>query len=205
MIRVVPVCAASFGANTYLLISGCHALVVDPAVSVSAILEAIRAEDAYPEGILLTHGHFDHILSLDNLRDNVSIPASIHQEDAIMLTDGTKNAFYELFKKERVYRPAQTLLSDGDEIALGEDTIRVLHTPGHTPGSVCYLCGDALITGDTLFADNIGRCDLWGGSDVQMASSLEHLRTLDKSLRIYPGHGNSETLGRALDNAAYFL
>ena len=119
MLRVVPVSAASFGANTYLVISGCHALVVDPAASVSAILEAIRAEDAYPEGILLTHGHFDHILSLDNLRSNASIPASIHEEDAIMLTDGTKNAFYELFKKERVYRPAEALLSHGDEIVLG--------------------------------------------------------------------------------------
>ena len=122
-----------------------------------------------------------------------------------MLTDGTKNAFYELFKKERTYRPAEILLHDGEKIALGEDQIAVLHTPGHTPGSVCYLCGDALITGDTLFADTIGRCDLWGGSEAQMANSLARLRTLEPTLRIYPGHGNDERLSYALDSAAYFL
>ena len=164
MIRVVSVCAPSFGANTYLLVSGCHALVVDPSGSVGAILEPIRAEDAFPDGILLTHGHYDHILSLDGLREAARIEASVHEEDAVMLTDGRKNAFYEFFGKERVFRPADTLLTDGARIPLGEDEITVLHTPGHTPGSVCYLCGKELITGDTLFADTIGRCDLWGGS-----------------------------------------
>ena len=205
MIRVRPICAASFGANTYLLISEREALVVDPAVSVSAILEAASEETVSLAGILLTHGHFDHVLSLDRLRATTGLKASIHELDSMMLTDGRKNAFYDFYHQERRFGAAETLLRDGDRISLGEDTITVLHTPGHTQGSVCYLCGDSLITGDTLFADTIGRCDLWGGSDAQMENSLARLRTLDPSLRIYPGHGSDSRLGDALDNAAYYF
>lgn len=205
MIHIRPVCQESFGANTYLLISDRHAYVVDPAVSVSAILKAAGEENAQIEGILLTHGHFDHILSLDTLRAATGLPASIHEEDAVMLTDGRKNAFYDFYHQERAFGAAERLLWEGDVIPLGKDEITVLHTPGHTPGSVCYLCGDSLVTGDTLFADTIGRCDLWGGSDAQMARSLERLRTLPASLRIYPGHGPDARLGDALDNAAYYL
>ena len=203
--KICTVCAESFGANTYLLISGCHAIVVDPAVSVSAILEAVRAEDAFLEGILLTHGHFDHVLSLDGLREATGVDAYIHEEDAVMLTDGKKNAFYEFFGKERTYRPAQRLLSDGDTVSLGDEKITVLHTPGHTRGSVCYLCGDILVTGDTLFAESFGRCDLWGGDLEQMRASLSDLRTLDGKITIYPGHGEDSPLRDALDNVAYLI
>ena len=203
--KLVTVCAQSFGANTYLLVSGNEALIIDPAVSVSAILEAIRAEDAFPRGILLTHGHFDHIISLDTLRSGVGIDAYIHENDAIMLTDGKKNAFFDFFGKERVYRPAERLLSDGDIIPLGNEEIKVIHTPGHTQGSVCYLCGDILVTGDTLFAESIGRCDLWGGSRELMADSLRRLSSLPRNTLIYPGHGTSSRLWEALDNAAYFI
>ena len=205
MIRIRPVCQESFGANTYLLISDHRGYVVDPAVSVGAILEAASEENTQIEGILLTHGHFDHILSLDTLRAATGLKTSIHQEDAVMLADGRKNAFYDFYHQERTFGEAERLLRDGDIIPLGEDEITVLHTPGHTPGSVCYLCGDSLVTGDTLFANTVGRCDLWGGSDTQMALSLERLRTLSPSLRIYPGHGPSAHLGNALDNAAYYF
>ncbi len=205
MIRVRAVCAASFGANTYLLISGRHALVVDPAVSVSAILEAVGEEEAYLEGILLTHGHFDHVLALDTLRAAVKIPAYLHEKDGIMLTDGRKNAFYDFYHQERTFGAAERLLHGGDVIPLGEDEITVLHTPGHTQGSVCYLCGESLITGDTLFSNTVGRCDLWGGSEVQMAESLAFLRTLPPDLTAYPGHGPAERLGDALDQAAYYF
>ena len=97
MIRIRSVCHESFGANTYLLISGTHALAVDPAVSVNAITEAAGAEGAWVEGILLTHGHFDHVVSLDTVRDHLHIPAMIHEEDAPMLGDGNKNAFSTFF------------------------------------------------------------------------------------------------------------
>lgn len=203
--KIIPVCPESFGANTYLLISGSHALAVDPAVSVSAIAETVRRENAVLDGILLTHGHFDHIFSLDGLRDANGIPAYIHEADAVMLTDGKKNAFYEFFGKERVYRPAERLLQEGQTIPLGHESVTVLHTPGHTRGSVCYLGDRFLITGDTLFAESFGRCDLWSGNTEQMRASLSALRRLDPSLPIYPGHGPRATLGNALDNVAYLL
>ena len=203
--KIISVCPESFGSNTYILVSGSHALIVDPAVSVSAILSAVTGEDAIPEGILLTHGHFDHIISLDSLRNASDIQAYIHEDDAIMLTDGKKNAFYEFFGKERTYAPAEHLLSDGQLISLGDESIKVIHTPGHTQGSVCYHCGDFLITGDTLFAESFGRCDLWSGSIEMMSASLSALRRLDGSLTIYPGHGTSSSLRDALDNVAYLL
>ena len=96
-------------------------------------------------------------------------------------------------------------MRDGDAIPLANEEIKILHTPGHTKGSVCLICGDVMITGDTLFADSIGRCDLWGGRDDKMKESLELLRAYDKQMKILPGHGPSALLGNALDNAAYFI
>ncbi len=203
--HVVPVASPSFGSNTYLIVSDGHAFVVDPAVSTNAVFSAADAEGASLEGILLTHGHFDHILSMDILRDAAKIPVMIHKDDAEMLTDSKKNAFYTFFGKERAFRPADRLLKDGDELTLGKETIRVLHTPGHTLGSCCYLCGNELITGDTVFAEGYGRYDLYGGSETMLKRSLSALRSLNPRLRIYPGHGPHAFLGDALDTFAYFL
>ncbi len=203
--KVISVYPDSFGGNTYLLISGGHALVVDPAVSAKAILSAAQREGVVLDGILLTHGHFDHIISVDTLRDAAPIGVAVHEEDAVMLVDGKKNAFFDFFGRERTYRPAEQLLRDGDRIPLGDEEVVVIHTPGHTKGSTCYLAGDILISGDTLFADSYGRCDLFGGSIDEMRASLRRLRTLDGNLTIYPGHGPSARLSYALDNVAYFL
>lgn len=203
--RIVPVGAESFGANTYLIVSKNEALVVDPALTASAILEAVRAEDAHPVGILLTHGHFDHMLGMDTLRATYPLEVYLHEEDAEMLSDGKKNAFSLFFHKDRSFGEADRLLRDGDEIPLGEEFVRVIHTPGHTKGSSCFLCGNALITGDTLFADTYGRCDLWGGSIEMLSASLASLHSLDGSMMIYPGHGHPERLGNALDSVAYLL
>ncbi|MBR2353288.1 MAG: MBL fold metallo-hydrolase [Clostridia bacterium] len=203
--KIVPVATESFGANTYLIVHQNQALIVDPAVTSGAILEAIRAEDASPAGILLTHGHFDHVLSMDSLRAAYPLSVSIHRDDADFLADGRKNAFSLFFHRERSFGSADHLLEDGDRIPLGNTYVEVIHTPGHTPGSVCYLCDDSLLTGDTLFADTYGRCDLYGGSEAMMAASLASLRNLNPRLTVYPGHGRSETLGNALDTVAYLL
>ena len=203
--HVVRVEAQSMGANTYLVVSGTHALVVDPAVSVTAIASAAGSVSASIDGILLTHGHFDHVLSLDTLRKAFPVPTMIHKNDAPMLTDGKKNAFYTFYGQERVFGAADVTFDDGEEISLGEETLRVIHTPGHTAGSCCFLCGHDLVTGDTLFADTIGRCDLYSSNISQMRASLARLQTLDQDLRIHPGHGMSERLGAALSCAIYYL
>ncbi len=194
-----------FGSNCYLLISEGKAFIVDPSISVDTIAEALDAECAEPIGILLTHGHFDHITSIDKLREKYSIPVYIHKDDAPMLTDGHKNAFFVFFRRDCVYRPADVLVEDGTVIELGNERITVIHTPGHSEGSVCYHCGDFVLTGDTLFSDNIGRSDLWGGDDKKLLASLDKLETtLDLGLTIFPGHGPENLLALALDNVAFF-
>ncbi len=198
--KIINVCEGSWASNCYALISGSHALVIDPSSSTKAILEVLEREGATLEGILLTHGHFDHILSLDTLRDATGAPAHIHKDDAIMLTDGKKNAFFELFGRERVYKAAEILMSDGDRIPLGDEVLTVYHTPGHTHGSVCFLSDGIIFSGDTIFAETYGRCDLWNGDIEKMRTSLNKLSKLNHSLILYPGHGKTCSLGEALDN-----
>ncbi|MBQ8416765.1 MAG: MBL fold metallo-hydrolase [Clostridia bacterium] len=194
----------SFASNCYLLIANGHAAVVDPSANADTILAEVKKSGAVLDKILLTHGHFDHIFSLDELREKTNAPAYIHKDDADMPEDAHKNAFYTFFHSLRSYRRPEHLLQDKDELTLGDEKITVLHTPGHTKGSVCYLCGDSLLlTGDTLFYGNIGRCDLYGGNEGELRSSLHFLRTLPPELRIYPGHGESCSLGEAL-NSLYF-
>ena len=198
--RVLNICEGSWASNCYAVISDGHALIIDPSSSARAITETLAREGAVLDGILLTHGHFDHILSLDTLREKTGAPAYIHHEDAIMLTDGKKNAFYELFGKERAYRPAEILLSDGDTIPIGTKKLIVYHTPGHTHGSVCFLTDGLIFSGDTIFAESYGRCDLWNGDISKMRDSLKKLSKLDRALTLYSGHGQSCTLGEALNN-----
>lgn len=203
--RVIPVCPGSAMANCYLLAHGTHALVVDPCVSVDAIRQAARTAGAVLDGILLTHGHFDHVLTLDALRDALALPAYIHEKDAELLPDGQKNAFALFFGQDRAFRPAERTLQDGDSLPLGDAHIRVLHTPGHTAGSVCYLAGDALLTGDTLFADGYGRYDLYSGDVTALIASLHRLSALDPTLTLYAGHGDTAALGAACRRACAML
>ena len=194
----------SFGSNCYLLISERSAAVVDPSVDADEIVKLAEEKDAKIEYIILTHGHFDHIFSLNTLRDKTSAPACIHKNDAEMLSDGRKNAHSFFFGYEKKWRDAERLLSHGDKIKLGNETLEIISTPGHSKGSICLLCGDKLITGDTLFANGYGRYDLHGGDVKELFASLSSLRSLDANLTIYPGHCDSTTLGRALDNVLYY-
>lgn len=208
--KIFLLCPRSFGANTYLLVSGSSTLVIDPCVTTDAIRRALDDAGARLEGILLTHGHFDHTASVDKLRDVFPVPLMVHSDDAEMLTNGKTNGYFDFFGREQTHRPADKLLGDGETITLGDEQIRVIHTPGHSRGSCCFLTpddegGELLISGDTLFSDNVGRCDLYGGDENKMLASLKRLSTLDGNIKIFPGHGNSDTLGRALKSATYFF
>ena len=204
--RIQNLFPGSYGSNCYLVEDSGEALIIDPSAAASAILRRLREDGCTPVGILLTHGHFDHIMSVDTLRQaEPDLKVYIHEADAPMLTEADKNGFSFFFRQDRVWRAADTLLSDGDEIKVGNATFTVIHTPGHSPGSVCYLCEaeGIMLTGDTLFADNIGRCDLWGGSYATIRQSLKRLRDYDGGLTILPGHGDSNKLSKALDNTMY--
>ena len=196
----------SWASNCYVLISNGHAAVVDPSASAQRILDLVAENGATLEYILITHGHFDHIMSLDALRERTGIPAYIHEYDAEMLPDGEKNAYSVFFGEDKSYRPAEKTLKHGDKITLGSDMLEIIATPGHSKGSMCILNrkDGFLITGDTLFSSGYGRCDLYGGNAQTLTRSLLSMRELDEGLVIYPGHGYTAKLGKALDNL-YFV
>lgn len=203
--QIINLFPGSYNSNCYILINRGEALVIDPSASAKSIVERVQKEGATLKGILLTHGHFDHIVSIDTLRRICPVPLMIHKEDAEMLEDGVKNAFSLFFGQNISYAPAEQLLQGGDKINLGGTDIEVIHLPGHSKGSVCYYVpGEQIMfTGDLLFADTYGRADLHGGNAFTLRTSLCALRQYPKDVTIYPGHGESSRLGRALDIAFY--
>lgn len=195
----------SMGSNCYILICGTHAAVIDPSASADGILDFLDKKGASLERIILTHGHFDHMFSADTLRNLTGVPLMIHESDADNLSDGEKNAFKTFFGRDRAFLPAEKTLRHGDKIQIGEECLTVLNTPGHTDGCICLLGDGIMFTGDTLFSDSIGRCDLYSGSPRKMRDTLSYLRTLDQTLKIYPGHGDTGVLGHALDIVSYYF
>ena len=196
---------SSFGANCYIIVSGSHAAVIDPSASTDGIMEFLQKKNATIDCIILTHGHFDHMLSADTLRSRSGAPLLVHENDAEFLLDGNKNAFKTFFGRDRVFSRAEKTLKHGDKISVGDECLTVFNTPGHTDGCICLLGDGILITGDTLLAESIGRCDLYSGDVRKMRESLKFLRTLDPTLKIYPGHGDESTLGHALDIVSYYF
>lgn len=201
-ITLLPV--EGFAANSYLLTKDGHGILVDAGVSEEALEAELQKENVTLERILMTHGHFDHLLSADRIRGKWQVPLAIHKDDAAMLTDGSRNASYTFFRKELVWHPAEEIF-DTEDFSLEGDVIHVYHTPGHTQGSVCYRIGNDLFTGDTLFSGGVGRCDLWGGDKDSLVSSLMLLSELPGDLFIHPGHGPGTTLRKALESLSLFM
>lgn len=180
----------SIPTNCYLVFDPgrTDALVIDPGDNPERIFAALNGRT--PAAVLLTHVHFDHTGALSAF---AGVPIYIHEADAPMLSDphlsvGDGNG-------DLRPRPAAThLLADGEQLHLAGLDIAVLHTPGHTPGGVTYQIGDALFTGDTLFAHGYGRTDLPGGDFSALRRSLRRLLHLEGDFRVFPGHSESTTL-----------
>ncbi len=171
--------------------------IVDPADRADKIIAKIDELGLLPKAILLTHGHFDHIGAVDELREKYNIPSYITKEDSCMASDANANAGLSLMGRS-VRCICDELLADKDRLELAGVKIKVIGTPGHTRGSCCfYLPSEGvLFSGDTLFAGSYGRCDLEGGSESSIFRSIrEKLFTLPDDTLVYPGHMDSTTIG----------
>ncbi len=150
------------------------AAVVDPGWETGKILEVAKRHDLNIKAIFLTHAHPDHANGVKAIADAANAIVYIHEKELNEI-------------KKREINKIKTI-KDNDEISIGRIKVKVIHTPGHTPGSVCYLLNNKIITGDTLFVESIGRVDLPGGDARIMAESLKKLKKLDDRIKVYPGH-----------------
>lgn len=185
--------------NCYVIGDSGEAAVIDPGVESTEILKFTDAENLKIKYIILTHVHVDHILYVDELRLKTGGKVAAHEEDAKVLGDPWYNGSM-LFGLNYSFNNADILLKDGDVLEIGNLKLEIIHTPGHTPGGICIKTGNLLFTGDTLFRETIGRCDLGSGNQEDMKKSLDKLMKMPPDTVIYPGHGTSSTIGYEKEN-----
>lgn len=193
-IRVGPL-----GTNCYIFGDSTtnEVAIVDPGEEGERIISVLNANNYKVKFIALTHGHFDHIGAVKTLKEKTGAQVLIHSLDKEMLTDPHKN-LSALFGTEEQYIsqvPADKTLSDNDEIMLGSKPFKVIHTPGHTMGGVCFLYKEKLFSGDTLFRETVGRTDLPGASHSHILESVNKLMLLDDDVEVFPGHGDITNIG----------
>ncbi len=206
MLEIYSAATGLYQTNTYIL-RDCgtgKTAVVDPAVYDEGYEAFLASHDVNSvDYILLTHGHFDHICGVYHLKEKTGAKVLIHEEDAMCL----ENIDYSLTSAVKGYSQipmsADRILSDGDEISLGETVFKVMHTPGHTKGSVIYITDGHIFSGDTLFRCSMGRTDLPGGSTKTLFKSLRAIGQIQGEYNIYPGHGEFSTLSYEKRNNRY--
>ncbi|MCF6137892.1 MBL fold metallo-hydrolase [Pseudalkalibacillus berkeleyi] len=191
-------------ANCYLLWNeDKEGLIIDPGSEGERIIKEVEAEGFTPIAILLTHAHFDHIGALDVVRENWSLPVYLHQEEFDWLENPDLNgsSFFPMIDAVSV-KKADHKLNPGEDLRIGTFTCKVLHTPGHSPGSVSFSFEESglVVSGDALFMGSIGRTDLPGGNHEQLIESIhEQLLTLDEETEVLSGHGPSTTIGEEMN------
>ena len=196
MAKIHTLVVGQLQTNCYIVQSETNAIVVDPGAEPERIHRFVKDIGVTPSTILATHCHFDHVLGVDKLKTSLKIPFQIHRNDLEILQ--SMQARTRRFMGLDVPPPPKvdSYIDEGDAIGLGREEIRVLRTPGHSPGSVSLYSEGFVLTGDALFNQSIGRTDLPGGDlDTLLNSIREKLFTLDESTVVYPGHGPETSIG----------
>lgn len=187
-----------FGANTYLAVNedAREAVLIDAGIKAEAVLEHLEKNGLELAAILLTHGHPDHLISLNEIAEATGAPSYMHPEDAQLL-EYIPPMMLRMMGLEKLELPAEFLpLEDGQELELGGMKFKVLETPGHSGGSVCFLTDGVLFAGDLVFRGSIGRTDFPGGSfETLLQSVKEKVFTLPSDTRILPGHMDATVVG----------
>ena len=185
MMKLHTLALGAYETNCYILwADGCkECIVIDPGYEPERVMGAVKSLEKELRAILLTHGHFDHVGGVREIFSQTDCDIYLCPADCAMPEQMTAGPLCYTNSYQ-----------DGDILNLAGLTLRVLHTPGHTPGSVCLLCDDSLFAGDTLFAGSCGRTDLPGGSWTELQASLSRLKSLEAEYTVYPGHGEATTL-----------
>ena len=181
----------AYQTNTYIVENGGRCAIIDPGYEPETILAFLSKQGLTADAVLLTHGHFDHVGAVEKIVEKTGCALWMSERDWSQKISPLTSYFYPIANCD--FTEVQ-FCEDGEEICVAGLTFTVLETPGHTWGSVCYFCGDAMFSGDTLFAGSCGRTDLPGGDWDTIAQSLKRLSELDGNYTVYPGHGNSTTL-----------
>ena len=190
--KIIPLYQSSDGCNTYIVGSDRNeCVIIDAGADVETVGTALCLHDLRCVAVLMTHGHFDHFPYLSEYVSSFGCRVYMHPLDADMLSDPQKNASARFGLDTAITGVATESLSDGDELNIAGLCIKVIHTPGHTPGSVSYLIENSLFSGDTLFCGSVGRRDLNGGDGETLARSLSKLCvSVGDDVTVFPGHGS---------------
>lgn len=178
--------------------------IVDPGTydaSLKKLLQSVK--EGKLRYILLTHGHFDHIMGVFDVQKNYGGKIVIHEKDADCFTDEEKSLISNFGSGAKLPKKADILVKDGDTLPFADGRIEVMHTPGHTEGSVCYLIGDKIFSGDTLFYGSVGRTDFKSGSFEEIIKSVKRLASLEGDRKVYPGHNMLTTLDNERKHNVY--
>jgi len=203
--EVFRVVVGAIQENCYILASAeKNAAIVDPGDDAQRIAKVVEEQGLAVKQIWLTHGHFDHIGAVKELarKYGAEVYAS-RLEEKLLGSSQLNRAGFRYGDDQRFQVVADHWLEDGDTLQLDELEVKVIATPGHSAGSVCFLCGDVMFSGDTLFSGDIGRCDLYSGSYPTMLQSLEKLKKLDRNCHVLPGHGPASTLEKEKERNPY--
>ncbi|WP_018658954.1 MBL fold metallo-hydrolase [Allofustis seminis] len=206
MIDIQQIVLGDIESNCYILSKEQHALIVDPGFSPEIIIKKIKAQNVTPLAILLTHTHYDHIGAVDALVEEYQIPVYVAPDERDWLTDAQKNLSARTLTPVTICAKAHTF--NYQEIYhIGPFTFQVVHTPGHSPGGVCFIFeeGRFVITGDALFAMSVGRTDFPGSEpDKQIPALRQKILSLPDDYKIYPGHRHPSTIGKEKRDNPFF-